>query len=52
MGYGDITPVASPARSVAVFEAVFGQFYIAVVVVQLVGSKLAGAGSSETGVCR
>lgn len=43
VGYGDVTPVAPIARSAAMFEGVFGQFYIAVVVAQLVGSKLAEA---------
>jgi hypothetical protein len=41
IGYGDVTPVAPSARSAAMLEGVFGQFYIAVVVAQLVGSKLA-----------
>lgn len=41
IGYGDVTPVAPSARSAAMIEGVFGQFYIAVVVAQLVGSKLA-----------
>jgi hypothetical protein len=41
IGYGDVTPVAPAARSAAVLQGVFGQFYIAVVVAQLVGSKLA-----------
>jgi hypothetical protein len=41
VGYGDVTPVAPLARGAAMFEGVFGQFYIAIVVAQLVGSKLA-----------
>ena len=40
IGAGDITPVAPAARSAAALQGVFGQFYIAVVVAQLVGSKL------------
>lgn len=48
IGYGDITPVAPLARSAAMIEGVFGQFYIAVVVAQLVGSKLAEATWRET----
>jgi hypothetical protein len=43
MGYGDITPAGSPVYSLAWLESVFGQFYIAVVVAQLVGLKLAQA---------
>jgi hypothetical protein len=49
MGYGDITPVAPAARSAAVLQAVFGQFYIAVVVAQLVGSNLAKPGGVPNG---
>ena len=43
MGYGDITPVRAPATTLALLEAVFGQFYIAVLVAQLVGLRLAQA---------
>ena len=43
MGYGDVTPVRPPATALAMLEAVFGQFYIAVVVAQLVGLRLAKA---------
>jgi Ion channel len=47
IGYGDVSPVAAAARSAAALEGVFGQFYIAVVVAQLVGSKLAEANLRE-----
>jgi hypothetical protein len=43
MGYGDITPARTPATVLAALEAVFGQFYIAVVVAELVGLRLAQA---------
>jgi len=43
MGYGDITPAGSPVYTLVWLESVFGQFYIAVVVAQLVGLKLAQA---------
>ena len=43
MGYSDITPAGSPVYTLIWLEAVFGQFYIAVVVAQLVGLKLAQA---------
>lgn len=49
IGYGDVTPVAAAARTAAMFEGVFGQFCIAVVVAQLVGSKLAEAGARNSG---
>ena len=41
IGYGDITPTRPPATVFAAVEAIFGQFYIAVVVAQLVGLRLA-----------
>jgi Ion channel len=41
LGYNDITPASSLAYSLRWLESVFGQFYIAVVVAQLVGLRLA-----------
>jgi hypothetical protein len=41
VGYGDVTATQGPATILATLEAVVGQFYIAVVVAQLVGVKLA-----------
>jgi hypothetical protein len=41
LGYSDITPIGTLALSLSWLEVVFGQFYIAVVVAQLVGLKLA-----------
>lgn len=41
LGYSDITPIGTLALSLSWFEVVFGQFYIAVVVAQLVGLRLA-----------
>lgn len=43
VGYGDITPVAPTACLLAWLEAMFGQFYLAVLVGQLVGLKLTSA---------
>ncbi len=40
-GFGDILPTAAPATTLTWLEATFGQFYIAVVVAQLVGLRLA-----------
>ena len=37
VGYGDITPVTPAARSLAILEALLGQFYVAVLVARLVG---------------
>ena len=41
LGYTDITPIDTLALSLSWIEVVFGQFYIAVVVAQLVGLRLA-----------
>jgi hypothetical protein len=41
VGYGDVTPVSTPARTCAWLEAVTGQFYLAVLVAGLVGALLA-----------
>ena len=41
LGYSDITPIDTLALSLSWIEVVFGQFYIAVVVAQLVGLRLA-----------
>lgn len=38
LGYGDIVPVSSFARSVAITEALVGQFYVAIVVALLIGA--------------
>lgn len=37
LGYGDITPVAPVARTLAYFEVIGGQFYIAIMLAGLVG---------------
>ena len=55
LGYGDVVPVRALARSIAALEAVFGQFYIAVIVARLVALQMAysllpqGGGSQEPG---
>jgi len=43
LGYSNIAPAGSPVYSLVWLESVFGQFYIAVVVAQLVGLRLAEA---------
>lgn len=48
LGYGDITPVAPLARSLATLEAAFGQLYLAIVIAALVGIRFAeGRGRPE-----
>ena len=36
LGYGDIAPASAPARTTAYLQAIFGQFYLAVMVARLV----------------
>jgi hypothetical protein len=43
LGSGAVVPVRPPATMLTTLEAVFGQFYIAVVVAQLVGARLSQA---------
>jgi voltage-gated potassium channel len=43
LGFSDIAPAGPPVYSLVWLESVFGQFYIAVVVAQLVGLRLAEA---------
>ena len=43
VGYGDITPLSPPARSLAFMEAIIGQIYLAVLVARLVGLHIAYA---------
>ncbi len=40
LGYGDITPVSATARTLAFMQAVFGQFYIAILVAGLVSAYM------------
>jgi len=47
VGYGDIVPTRGPATGLASLEAIAGQFYIAVVVAQLVGAKLSQTAASR-----
>ncbi len=39
VGYGDIVPHAGEARGLAIIEAIMGQFYIAVLVAELIGKR-------------
>ncbi len=40
VGYGDVTPISTPARTCAWIEALTGQFYIAVLVAGLIGALI------------
>ena len=41
LGYGDIAPVTMTARVFVVLEAIMGQFYLAVLIANLVGRRIA-----------
>jgi hypothetical protein len=43
VGYGDITPAGHGARGLAVVEGILGQFYIAVLIGELIGKRVAEA---------
>jgi hypothetical protein len=49
LGYGDITPVAPIARSLAVLEALTGQLYPAILLGRLVSLQLASTTKDEKG---
>lgn len=49
VGYGDITPLRGPVTAFAMLETVFGQFYIAVVVAQIVGMHMAQGPRGQRG---
>jgi len=46
LGYGDTLPVGAIARGLAIFEAVFGQLFLAVLVARLVGLRTMTEGPS------
>jgi hypothetical protein len=39
LGYGDIAPASPPARALAMFEAIAGQFYVAILIARLVSIR-------------
>ena len=47
LGYGDVLPVGSIARGLAIFEAIVGQLYLAVMVARLVGLRTMTEGPPE-----
>ncbi|MHC4666021.1 MAG: ion channel [Planctomycetota bacterium] len=48
LGFGDITPMTSQARSLSVLESVVGPIYLAVVVARLVGMGISQSMSKES----
>jgi voltage-gated potassium channel len=49
LGYGDITPVSAIARMLAYLQAVFGLFYIAILVAGLVGAYISNRQNGSSG---
>jgi voltage-gated potassium channel len=47
VGYGEITPHSGSARTLAVVEAVLGQFYLAVLIAELIGKRVSQAISRQ-----
>jgi hypothetical protein len=47
IGYGDITPAARAARSMANLEGLIGQLYPAIVLARLVSLQVSGGGSDK-----
>jgi hypothetical protein len=47
VGYGDITPGSGMVRSLAVIEAILGQFYIAVLIGELIGKRVSQGMSGQ-----
>lgn len=47
LGYGDISPTLPAARSIAIFQAILGQLYLAVVIARLVGIHIASVTVDE-----
>jgi len=47
LGYGDVAPVSAIARTLAYLQAIFGQFYIAVLVAGLVSAYITARGSKR-----
>ena len=49
LGFGDITPVSNPARSLTILEAVLGQLFVAITISILVGSYLSRSRKGDSG---
>jgi len=47
LGYGDITPDTSLARSLSTFTALFGQLYLVIIMALIIGKYLTGKRASE-----
>ena len=43
VGYGDVTPISHAARGLVVVEAIIGQFYLVVLMAELIGKRVSQA---------
>jgi hypothetical protein len=41
VGYGDISPISPPARTLAALEGLIGQLFLAIIIARMVGMELA-----------
>ncbi|PKI13191.1 potassium channel family protein [Colwellia sp. 12G3] len=48
LGFGDISPLLPISRFLVYFEAIVGQFYLAILVASLVGSHMSNFGANHT----
>jgi len=48
VGYGDVLPVSPIARTLAYLQAIFGQFYIAILVAGLVSAYITARGAEQS----
>lgn len=49
LGYGDIVPTSSAARTLTSLHAVIGQLYLAILIARLVGAHIAGSRKANEG---
>ncbi|MBC8233821.1 hypothetical protein H8E77_30095 [bacterium] len=47
LGYGDVIPVTSYARSFAILEAIIGVIYLAIIISRLVGLYIANSTKND-----
>ena len=47
LGYGDISPISPPARTLAYIEAILGQIYLAIIVAKFIGLHLSGGPTAK-----
>jgi hypothetical protein len=48
-GFGDVTPVSNPARSLVILEAALGQLFVAITISILVGTYISRSGRGNSG---